>query len=121
MGKSYLLAVLIKLSFHLESFSPFHGTTAPSNILNRLSGITRSSSIPKTWLKPSQTGQAPKGLLNENRLGTGSSNTIPSSSNLLEKGNHFSLLIRSVNSPSPSYKAVPMESEIRSRASSSNS
>ena len=65
-------------------------------MLNRLSGITRSSSIPSTWLKPSQTGQAPNGLLNENRFGTGSSNRIPSSSKRFEKGNHFSLLTSNV-------------------------
>ena len=34
-------------------------TTAPSYTLKLLSGITKSSSIPNTWLKPSHTGQAP--------------------------------------------------------------
>jgi len=71
-------------------------------MLRRLSGITRSGSIPNTWLKPSQVGQAPKGLLNEKRLGTGSSNTIPSISNLLLKEiNCVSFTSRSIT-PSPS-------------------
>ena len=51
--------------------------------------------MPNTWLNPSQVGQAPNGLLKENRFGTGSSNFIPSSSNRLEKGNCFSSFISS--------------------------
>lgn len=38
-----------------------------------------------TLPKPSQTGQAPNGVLNENILSLGSSKRIPSASNLSEK------------------------------------
>jgi hypothetical protein len=43
-----------------------------------------------TLLYPSQTGQAPMGLLKLKRYSVGSSNMIPSASNRFEK---FSLLI----------------------------
>src|SRR6476659_7669532 len=84
-GNAVFFAALINCSFHHPNFSPFQGATAPSYTLAVLLGITRSSSIPKTWLNPSHTGQAPNGLLNENKFGTGSSNCIPSNSNLLLK------------------------------------
>ncbi len=119
-GKSYLDADLIKASFHLANFSPFQGATAPSYTLNLLSGITRSGSMPRICEKPSQTGHAPKGLLKENRLGTGSSNTIPSSSNRSLNNNFFFPSTSSSNEPSPSKKAVLTESDIRWISSSSN-
>ena len=83
MGKSNCLAARTNASFQLLILSPFQQATAPSNTLSLLSGIIKSLSSPSIWLKPSHTGQAPYGLLNENKLGTGSSNVIPSSSNLL--------------------------------------
>src|SRR5215467_15610424 len=84
-GKSIDLAPFTNCSLHQPNFSPFHGATAPSYTLNLLSGITRSESIPKTWLNPSQVGQAPNGLLKLKRFGVGSSNCIPSNSNRLLK------------------------------------
>ena len=73
-GKLKWRAPFTNRSFHNPSFSPFQGATAPSYTLNNLFGITRSSSMPNTIEKPSQVGQAPSGLLNEKRFGTGSSN-----------------------------------------------
>src|SRR5688572_28822686 len=102
MGKPDDLDVFIKLSLHLPSFSPFQGAMAPSYTLKRLSGITRSASIPSTRLNPSQVGHAPTGLLKEKRSGTGSSKIIPSSSKRLENCILVFSFTRRNISPSPS-------------------
>ncbi len=101
-GKSNFFAALMNASFHSPIFSPFHGAMAPSYRLNLLSGMMRSGSRPSICENPSQVGQAPNGLLKENKLGTGSSKVIPSNSNLLLKGNFFFELISKNIVPSPS-------------------
>src|SRR5207237_9449645 len=54
-----------------------HGSMAPwfNDLL--LSGMTRSRSRSMVLPKPWHRGQAPKGLLNENSLGSGSSYRMP--------------------------------------------
>src|SRR5258706_538792 len=78
MGKFIFLAPFTNCCLHQSNFSPFHGATAPSYTFSLLSGSTNSLSIPSTCENPSQVGQAPNGLLNENKFGTGSSNCRPS-------------------------------------------
>ena len=99
---------------HSPIFSPRQQRTAPSYTLRARFGITRCSSIPITLPKPSHSGQAPRGELNENIWSFGSSNLIPSASNLVLKENSCVLPSaeqkRRRQFPSPSYMAVSAES-----------
>src|SRR5690554_6900017 len=81
-----------------------------------LSGITKFSSIPTILPNPSHLGHAPAGLLKLNIISEGSSNTIPSDSNLFENTNDsipFSPQKRNIHSPFPSKNAVSTESDKR--------
>ena len=55
----------------LPSAAPPKGLTAPSASERAGSGTIRSMSMPMTRPNPRQLSQAPTGLLNENRLGSG--------------------------------------------------
>src|SRR6478735_3900738 len=92
---------------------------APSYTDNDLSGITKSSSIPKTCPKPSQVLQAPNGLLKLKKFAEGSSKIIPSASKRSQKSPVALPGITMRQSPSPSAKAVCTESDTRYAASSS--
>src|SRR5690554_227720 len=116
MGKSALYALFTKYRFHSLIFSPFQHFTHSSCTDKLLSGITRFSSIPTTFPNPSHLGHAPAGLLKLNIISEGSSNTIPSASNLLENTNDsipFSPQNRNMHSPFPSRNAVSTESDKR--------
>ena len=116
MGKSYFALAWINAFNHSPIFSPFQQTTAPSYNDLLLSGTTRSSSIPIILPNPSQTGQAPRGLLKLNIISVGSSNTIPSASNLRENSFvwvPFGSKTFTTQVPCPSKKAVSTESARR--------
>ena len=125
MGKSYFALSRMKWSFHSLNFSPRQGATASSYTLRPLSGITRSASMPITWPKPSQVGQAPTGSLKLNRLGEGSSKVIPSRSNLSLNPNCRGFPWPSspsrINSPCPSKKPLSALSAVRLSFSASSS
>ena len=113
IGKSNNAALVISLSFHFFMVSPFQQTIASSYTERFLFGITRFSSMPIILLYPSHTGHAPKGLLKLKRYSFGSSNKIPSSSNLFEKLSLIILLSSRTTTwqyPLPVWKAVWAES-----------
>ena len=90
---------------------------APSYMLRDLSGTTRSSLIPMILPRPPHSGQAPSGLLKENRYSSGSLKVIPSISNLFEYSSVTSSFF-STRFPFPSRKAV--STELRSLVSRSS-
>ena len=55
----------------------FQGTIAPSRNVLLVSGITRSVSTSNFTPNPSQSGQAPKGALKENKRGSNSPTVNP--------------------------------------------
>src|SRR5574344_111957 len=125
MGKWQYLAPAIRSSSHSDIFSPRQQMTAPSYTDKDLLGTTKFSSMPTTFPNPSHSGQAPKGLLKLNINSFGSSKFMLSASNLMENC-LISFVPLSLNiltrqeAPSPSQKAVWMESPNRLLVSSSS-
>src|SRR5664280_361438 len=75
--------------------------------------MTRFSSMPRIFPYPSHTGHAPIGLLKLKRYSEGSSKSIPSSSNLLEKLSRRILFLSGTTTwqyPLPVWNAVCAES-----------
>ena len=66
---------------HSPNFGPLQGATQLPWTELFLSGITKSSLIPKILPNPSQVSQAPIGLLKLNNSILGDSKFIPSASN----------------------------------------
>ena len=84
------------------------------------SGTTRSASMRISWPMPPQVGQAPKGLLNENRRGSISGIVKPETgqANFDEKVMRFGLPLASFSSACsitaiPSARSSAVSSEIR--------
>src|ERR1035438_545108 len=71
------LACFWKLASHDRYLGLVHGSTAPSASDKVRSGITRSMSKSMVLPKPWHRGQAPKGELKLNRMGSGTANSRP--------------------------------------------
>ncbi len=122
MGKSNISAPAIRRSFHFFIESPFQQAIASWYTDRFWSGITRFSSIPMILPYPSHTGQAPMGLLKLKKYSVGSSNSIPSSSNFVEKLSRLrpsSDCTITWQCPFPVWNAVAAESAERLKLSES--
>jgi hypothetical protein len=66
-----------KSRWHSSPRSPWKGLITPLRIVSEGSGTARSRSSPITRPKPRHFGQAPSGLLKENKAGDGGRSELP--------------------------------------------
>ncbi len=86
MGKPVRAASRTSARRYSDHCSVRNGASAPWRIVRSGVGTTRPGSMPGTRPKPWHVGQAPTGLLKENRSGEGASKRIPSRSKNSEYG-----------------------------------